>query len=50
MNKYYIQAATDISEDKKRKQEMRPLLAIKDFFKKFIITKTTQAPWIKEGI
>ena len=48
MNKYYIQCSMDISEEQKRKQELRPLLAVKDFFKKIIITKSLQEPWIDE--
>ncbi|WP_413853573.1 hypothetical protein [Candidatus Ruminimicrobium bovinum] len=43
---FYLQPALNISDEDKQKQELRPLLAVKDFFKKFIITKTTQKPWI----
>lgn len=37
--KYYIQSALSVSDDDKKKQELRPLLNEDDFFKKIIITK-----------
>lgn len=37
--KYYIQSALSVSDDNKKKQELRPLLNVDDFFKKIIITK-----------
>ena len=37
--KYYIQSALSVSDDDKKKQELRPLLNVDDFFKKIIITK-----------
>lgn len=37
--KYYIQSALSVSDDEKKKQELRPLLNVDDFFKKIIITK-----------
>ncbi len=43
--KYYIQAALRTEGDEKAKQELRPLLAVHDFFKKIIITKTAMKPW-----
>ena len=36
--KYYIQSAFSIDDDEKRRQEERPLLAVKDSFKKIIVT------------
>lgn len=46
--KYYIQSALNISDDMKARQELRPLLAVNDFFKKFVITKTSMKPWVDE--
>ncbi len=43
--KYYIQSALSIDDPQKKQTELRPLLATKDFFKKFIITKTFMKPW-----
>ena len=46
MNKNYIQLALNIDSPEKSQQELRPLLAVKDFFKKIVITKTRSKPWI----
>ena len=46
MNKYYIQSALNIDDDTKEKQELRPLIATRDFFKKIIITKSRTKPWL----
>ena len=46
--KYYIQSALTMADDVKAKQELRPLLAVNDFFGKFIITKSTMRPWTDE--
>ena len=46
--KYYVQSALNISDDMKARQELRPLLAVNDFFKKFVITKTSMKPWVDE--
>ena len=46
--KYYIQSALNISDDMKARQELRPLLTVNDFFKKFVITKTSMKPWVDE--
>ena len=43
--KYYIQSALSIDDPQKQQTEIRPLLATKDFFKKFIINKTFMKPW-----
>ena len=45
MNKYYIQSALHIDDESKEKQELRPLIATKDFFKKIIVTKSRTKPW-----
>ena len=37
--RYYIQSALNIDDDEKKKQELRPLLNVNDFFKKIIIVK-----------
>lgn len=49
MHRYYIQSALSISDEQKARQEMRPLLATKDFFKKIVITKTRMKPWIDDN-
>ena len=49
MNKYYIQLALNLDSPDKTKQELRPLLAVNDFFKKIIVTKTLTKPWIDEN-
>lgn len=46
--KYYVQSALNISDDMKARQELRPLLTVNDFFKKFVITKTSMKPWVDE--
>ncbi len=46
--RYYIQSALNIDDDEKRKQELRPLLNVKDFFKKIIIVKDDIVPWHNE--
>ena len=43
--KYYIQSALNMSDEVKTRQELRPLLAVNDFFKKIIISKTSMKPW-----
>lgn len=48
MNKYYIQSALNIDDEKKEKAELRPLLATHDFFKKIIITKSRMKSWIDD--
>ena len=46
--RYYIQSALSIADLDKAVQEVRPLLAVKDFFQKIIVTKTSMKPWIDE--
>ena len=36
-DRYYIQSALNIDSDEKKKQELRPLLNVNDFFKKIIV-------------
>lgn len=46
--KYYIQSALSIDNEQKEKAEIRPLLGVRDFFRKIIITKTGMKPWNDE--
>ena len=46
--KYYIQSALNVSDPTKMDTELRPLKNTNDFFKKIIISKTTQKPWTDE--
>ena len=46
--RYYVQAALRMDDEEKRKQELRPLLAVNDHFRKMVITKTLQSPWYDE--
>jgi len=46
--KVYIQSALNMSDEGKSRQELRPLLAVNDFFKKIIISKTSMKPWTDE--
>ena len=49
--RYYIQSALQLHDEKKKRQEERPLLLTKDGFKKIIITKDALAPlYNEEGI
>ncbi len=49
--RYYIQSAFAIPDSVKMNQEQKPLLKIKDSFKKIIIVKDVAAPWYtEEGI
>lgn len=49
MKKYYIQSAFAMENEQKEKAEIRPLLGVKDFFRKVVITKTGMKPWIDEN-
>lgn len=44
-NRCYIQSALNISEESKRRQEVRPLLKIGDSFRKIVVTKDAIVPW-----
>lgn len=46
--KYYIQSALNVSNPDKMDAELRPLKCTNDFFKKIIISKTSQKPWTDE--
>ncbi len=43
--KYYIQSALNVGDPTKMDTELRPLKNTKDFFKKIIVSKTSQKPW-----
>ena len=46
--KFYIQSALSIADAEKARQEARPLLAVKDFFQRVIISKSMMKPWTDE--
>jgi uncharacterized protein len=46
MNKYYIQVSLN---NDSLERELRPLLATNDFFKRIIVTKSRQKPWVDES-
>jgi len=46
--KYYIQSALNVSDPTKMDTELRPLKNTNDFFKKIIVSKTSQKPWNDE--
>ena len=46
--KYYIQSAYSADDERKRIQELKPLLSINDNFKKIVIIKDTFKPWIDD--
>ncbi len=46
--KYYIQSALSVSDPGKMATELRPLKNTNDFFKKIIISKTSQKPWVDD--
>ena len=48
MKRYYIQSAMSMDDMDKKRQELRPLLGVKDMFRKVIITKTAAKPWIDD--
>lgn len=43
--KYYIQSAFSMEDVEKQKMELRPLLAVEDFFKKIVVSKTYGKSW-----
>ena len=49
IKKYYIQSALTVSNREKAAQEARPLLAVNDFFRKIIVSKTPMKPWYDEN-
>lgn len=48
MKRYYIQSTLYMDDRDKVNQELRPLLGVKDMFRKVIITKTAAKPWIDD--
>lgn len=46
--KYYIQSALNVSDPTRMDTELRPLKNTNDFFKRIIISKTSQKPWTDE--
>lgn len=46
--KYYIQSALTLGNVQKEKAELRPLMGVKDFFRKIIVTKSGMKPWVDE--
>lgn len=46
--KYYIQSALNVIDPTKMDTELRPLKNTNDFFKRIIISKTSQKPWTDE--
>ena len=46
--KYYIQSALNVSDPTKMDTELSPLKNTNDFFKRIIISKTSQKPWTDE--
>lgn len=49
--RYYIQVALNLDTREKTKQEIRPFINIDDNFKKIIIVKDNNIPWVtEEGI
>ena len=47
--KYYIQSALSMDDDAKEKNELRPLKAINDSFKKIVVSKTYGKSWNDEN-
>ncbi len=48
MKKYYIQSALNMDHEDKARQELRSLLAVRDLFRKIIVTKSPSKPWIDD--
>ncbi|MBQ9274516.1 MAG: ATP-binding protein [Succinivibrio sp.] len=49
--RYYIQTALNMDAPSKQDQELRPLRAVGDFFRKIVISPTYGRPWLdEEGI
>lgn len=48
IKKSYFQSAYSLNGDEKRNQEIRPLLSVKDFFEKTVITRFGLKPWSDE--
>ncbi len=48
MKRYYIQWALNMDNPDKKMQEQRPLLNVRDSFRKIIVTKTRMKPWMDD--
>jgi len=48
-SRYYIQSAYVIPDEKKREQELRPILKIRDSFRKIIIVNDNIRPWTDDN-
>ena len=48
MKRYYIQSALMLPDEEKTRQELRPLLSVKDMFRKVLVTKTAARPWLDD--
>lgn len=46
---YYIQSALTMDDLEKEKTELRPFLAVKDSFRKIVVSKSTGKSWIDES-
>ena len=45
----YIQSALSMDDGSKADQELRPLLGVKDFFRKVVVSKTLARPWTDDN-
>ena len=51
MEKYYIQSALSMDDQEKQESELKSLRAVKDSFKKIVISKSYGKSWVDdEGI
>ncbi|WP_283171509.1 ATP-binding protein [Curtanaerobium respiraculi] len=46
--KYYVQSALSMDDSAKEKTELRPLLAIKDSFRKIVVSRSYGKSWVDE--
>ena len=44
----YIQSAWRLDDERKRQQEVTPLLKSGDFFRKYVVVDGSQEPWTDE--
>ena len=49
MKRYYIQSPLMLPDEEKTRQELRPLLGVRDMFRKVLITKTAARPWLDDN-
>ena len=45
----YVQSALSMDDPDKARAELRPLLTVRDFFRKVVVSKTTLPPWIDDS-